>query len=146
MEKYKQKIKKRSMLYLMLFTILNVTLTFVSINRIPILEIDSMVKGFSSGLCVAFDFLLLYLSIRDRVIISSDEKLKKNYIKENDERKKYIRQFVGAPTTLIIYFVLVFATVISGFVNKIVFLTLIGVDIVIGLIITIMKCYYMRKF
>lgn len=146
MKKYRIRVKKRSILYLCAFTILNISLIFLCIDKVPNIEVDSGIGYFSVGLCIALDILLLFFSIRDRIAMSSDEKLKKLYIKENDERRKYIRQSVGIATILIIYFILIFATVVSGFYNKTVFLTLIAVDIVIGLIIIALKCYYIRRY
>lgn len=144
MEKYREKIKRRSLLYLSTFLGLSSGMLSICLNvdiKVPIyMEVCSVV------IFIGLEVLLLFLSIRDRIAISSNEKLKNYYIKENDERKKYFRQSIGAPTTLIIYFILVIATVISGFINKFVFLTLIGINTIMGLIISGIKIYYLRRY
>ena len=94
----------------------------------------------------AFEYREDVLSGKDGQIIIdryfSDEHWRLLYNEENDERMNYIYQQMGKSFTNITTVIMVFATIISGYFNSIVFFTLLATTIVQLLIQCILKWYY----
>lgn len=84
-------------------------------------------NGYMLGLLMGFDVSFVFCAITAIVKITNKEKLKAGYIKENDERMKMILEKTGSSNFMLDYLVLVIATVVSGYFNAMVSLTLIGV-------------------
>jgi len=71
--------------------------------------------------------------------------LKKMYIKENDERRKLIRTKSRNTAITIILLGLLIAMMISGYFSKVVFFTLLGVEVFIAAVALLLKLYYNKK-
>jgi hypothetical protein len=78
--------------------------------------------------------------------IKQPEQLRILYIKENDERRQFINTQIGHYGFHIVFLGLVFATVISGYFNKIVFMTLLCVVAFVGIVKGSLKFYFWRKY
>ena len=67
------------------------------------------------------------------------------YIEKHDERKELIQYKSSALGISIFIFILLLATIISGFYNLVVFYTLLGVCLIILAILVLTKLYFLKK-
>jgi len=109
-------------------------------------DASDFIKGFQTGLFLGVEILLLKFIIGYQNAIRNPEKLKMLYVKENDERSKFINTKIGHMGFHSVFLGLAFATVVSGFFDKTVFMTLLGVLIFIGLVKGSLKVYYWKKY
>ena len=150
MKEYKEKLKINTVVTAIACVILATTtvLTFdTKLGIVPFagLQHDSwrgFVSGATFGLLIAFGIDL----IRSILALCNEEKLKKMYVKDNDERDKQIWNYArssGARATLILS---VAAGVAAGFFDRIIGLTIIACGFVQSLLILGFVFYYKRKF
>jgi len=83
---------------------------------------------------------------RYRKALRSETELKKLYIEEMDERRKLIKDKIGGTGLNICLGGIATATIISGFFNEVVFLSLMGALIFMASVKGILKVYYRNKF
>jgi len=106
---------------------------------------SDFIRGFHFG---AGLFLLLLLAGWIFVYGSamrSDDKLRKLYIAENDERRRMIRQKSGSAGMRFAVLGLSGAAVLAGYINATVFFTLLGAALFVALIHAALKYYYRKK-
>lgn len=107
---------------------------------------QSMWRGFLSGAACAMLAFLIFGLIRNILALKDEKKLKKLYIKQNDERQWqiYTKAMCAAMrTTLILGLV---AVVVAGYFNMLVSITLLVAEFVISVMCLLFKLYYMKKF
>jgi hypothetical protein len=105
-----------------------------------------MINGFQMGVFVGVQMLVVIYIMKYRKALKSEDELKKLYIKENDEREKVIRDKIGGVGLNFSLAVIATATVVSGFFNQTVFITLLAVLLVTVTIKAALKLYYKSKF
>lgn len=88
--------------------------------------VDEFVQGFDLGIFSAVVVVSIFGAVSNALTLRSEEKLKKLYIKETDERQALIKQKSGSTAFYIIMYSLILATIASGFLNKTVFFTLLA--------------------
>lgn len=88
--------------------------------------VDDFVQGFDLGIFSAVVVVSIFVGVHNALALRSEEKLKKLYIKETDERQTLIKQKSGSTAFYIIMYSLILATIASGFLNKTVFFTLLA--------------------
>jgi|LSQX01.2.fsa_nt_gb uncharacterized membrane protein len=142
MEKYRARIKKR--LVVMSITILVVVAMYLvfSLYRGSLPPIPDFIKGFHAGAFVGVAFMLMFLVGKYFMCLRKEESLRKLYIEENDERTKMIMQKSGAIGMVICMIGLAIATIVAGFLDKTVFLSLLGALLFISLVRGFIKIYY----
>jgi hypothetical protein len=89
-------------------------------------QVDDFVQGFNSGVFSAVVGLSILSIISNCLTLRNEEKLKKLYIDENDERKLLIEQKSSAGAFSIIIYCLLLADIVAGFFNQTVFFTLLA--------------------
>lgn len=102
--------------------------------------------GFSVGILIAALGFLVKEIIECEKALKSENKLRKLYIKETDERVKLIREKIGGKGLDLLFFVIVLAAAISSFWNTMVSITLIAVTGCIAIIKLALKAYYWKKY
>ena len=92
MEKFKEKILKRTILMALIATLLTISylVLFYKQNALP--QIPDFIKGFQTGAFIGVDVILIRLIIKNIRSMKNENSLKKLYIEENDERKLMIMQ------------------------------------------------------
>lgn len=147
MEQYKEKIKRRIMLFsvgVLGAAILCIYDFFVMRN----LEMESMrptmVVGFQFGLILGIGMLSLIQVIKLSKIIKDDKKLKILHNKEHDERLILIRSKSGMPMLLITSVLMIIVAIVYGHFNTTVFITLVLAAMIQLLIGLIVKLYCMK--
>ena len=101
--------------------------------------------GFATGLFIGLEFLIVVYMVRCRAALRDDAKLKAMYIKENDERKRYLMTKIGASGLNLVVGGLVLGALFSCFINMTVFITLVCTLIATSLIKGALKLYYFRS-
>lgn len=99
---------------------------------------------FLSGVSLSVAILLILYLYRTGKAIKEDETLKVMYIQEHDERNKFIKMQMGKVGIYLVLAGLSCATLLAGFFNQVVFLTLLGATLFTAIIMGILKLYYRR--
>lgn len=146
MEKFREKIRVRTLCTLVIVVSLAVSYLILFLNQDKLPKIPSFIMGFHTGVLCGFGLLLIRDIFKNLRAMKDEKELKKLYIEENDERKIMIMQKTGAMGMTICTIGLGFATVISGFFNEIVFFSLLGATVFTTLIKGLFKIYYYNKF
>lgn len=148
MKEFKEVLKKR-MKFVAIYNLLVLILLsngilhmFVGYNS----HKGNYIVGFDVGICIGIELLMLY-HLGEYIKALKDESiLKKLYISENDERSKYIAEKIGGKAVDIIILALCICAIIFGYINEIVFFTLLATLIFCILVKKILKVYYSRLF
>ena len=148
MENYRKVIKKR----IILCNILAVVSVGLSIfhqsglfNWVSLNTRNEAVTSFQVGLLFGFGILALFLVYKYGKSIKDDTKLKILYNKEHDERQNLIRQKAGMPMLMITSGIMIFAGIITGYFNEIIFYTLVLTAMIQLTLGAIVKIYCMKK-
>ena len=102
------------------------------------------ISGFLLGVFIALEIIFIFWMVRYGRMLRREELLRKQYIKETDERNKAIQGKVGGAGRFLPP-VFLTATVVSGFFNMTVFWTLLACTWVVCLYMLGLKQYYRRK-
>lgn len=149
MENYRAKLQKRNRVLGLLtaFTSLLLLCTnFGILNLGRNDEFAGIVTEFQSGLLCWAILLFARKILKTNAAVKDDLKLRKLYNEENDERKKAIREKCGAPVILISSVAIIFAGIIGGYFNEIIFFSLVVCGIVQLIVCAVMKFYYLKKY
>lgn len=103
-------------------------------------------SNFRSGVCAGITTIMAINTVRYSAALKNDEKLKKLYIAETDERTRLIYEKTNSSSFRALVIVLGLSAMVSSFYSDTVFYTLIAVIFVITFIQAIFSFYYRRKF
>lgn len=150
MENYRVVLKKRYLLMILVnvLIIASILVIWLSTNKTTTSagDLNSTVKGFQVGLFVSIQVIMIRIIIQYKSALSNDTFLKKIYVRENDERSKLIYKSIGGFGFNLSLGLLAAATVISGFLNQEIFITLAIVLILQAFIKGSLKTYYNNKY
>lgn len=147
MERYKKTLKTRIALFrivILLNVILSVSLRFMDTKgKIPnaVRNITDFQTGFMLGLAIVSLFILTKYC----KLLKNERMLREAYLKETDERMILIRSKAGMPALLITSVIMIFAGIIAGYFNIIVFYSLLAAGVCQLLLGVCLKFYYMHK-
>lgn len=150
LERYRQKIRRRVIALVVLFS----TFTCLAVMLQAYFKVfapngtpeQDFLSGFRLGVFFALDAELVFIVILNLITLRSEKRLKKEWIRENDERTKAISGKSSQTTCIAMLILLGVGSVVAGFFNTIVFTTLL---IVLLCLITWMvgtTLYYNRKY
>ena len=100
---------------------------------------------FIMGAMIASEAMIIGLITAYGFALKNEDYLRKLYIKENDERRHFIKSKAAVTGIKVLLAGLFLAMMISGYFSKTVFFTLFGVEIFIALIMLSLKFYYNDK-
>lgn len=149
MEQYKKNLKTQNIIsaIVALVTIAVMTLGFSGI--LTPTYADEHWAGFWNGLYSGMAMGICALSIVGIVIncmaLRNEKRLKKQYIKENDERTQAIWAKSGGQSYWFIAGGMMLAVVISGYFNPVVCITILGCLVYFCLVRVALKIYYSKK-
>ncbi len=102
-------------------------------------------NGFIAGAAFAVMAFMLFGLIKNLIALKSPEKLKKQYVKENDERKIQITEKGQAQGSSAFLLSMPAAIIISGYFNIVVCITCVVVTFALSIFMIIGKVYYNKK-
>lgn len=108
--------------------------------------INEKMISFDIGASAGIELVMVYYVAKYAGSITNEEKLRKLYIEETDERKEYISSKIGVNGLVIIMLSLLLGGIIAGYFNMTVFVTLIAAAIFCALMTLGLKIYYNKKY
>ncbi|GKU24221.1 hypothetical protein [Clostridium folliculivorans] len=152
MEKFKGDLKKR-LVFIILVDALAIFLIVVAgiyFNNISIAQgekvVTDMIRGFQIGIFMGAQVIVLVYIKKYIKALKDREKLRQLYIKENDEREKLIVSKFGSIGFNFCLVVIAIATIITGYFNQVVFVTLLIVALFMSFVKGSLLIYYSHKY
>jgi len=109
-------------------------------------HVSDFIAGFCMGLCIGIAFVVIFYMLKCIAALRNEEKFKKLFVKENDERIKMIQSKAGSSGITIAVGGLLLGAMVAGYYDKAVFFTLVGATVFISLVVSLMKAYYWKKY
>lgn len=140
MENYRKKVRKR-----IIFAGVYCAIVLILTAAAQIMHLDDSVTSFNLGFGFGIGAVVIFFMIRYRGALKSEDKLKKLYIEENDERQKHINSQVGHTGMNISIMSLALAMLVSNYFNRRVFFTLLAATLFIVAVKAVLSFYYNKK-
>ena len=147
MEKYKEIIRKRIrgvIIVTVLIAALVLLMHFFVIKSVN--GASGNLFSFLEGGVIGLDLVALFFMLRYRKALDDDEKLKKLYNEEHDERMQFIKQKTGFPVFTAAGAVLIVGGLVAGYINSTVSYTMGACGIFVILYQVILKFYFSKKY
>ncbi len=109
-------------------------------------RVSDFISGFRLGVCLGVEFVAVLYIIKSGMALRDEEKLKRLYIKETDERIQMIRSKAGSSGMFVAMGGLMLGAIVAGYFNNVVSLTLIGASVFVSLVMVLLKVYYLKKY
>lgn len=149
MEKFRVVLKKRVSTGIALNGLAIVTIALMALYArkisVPNDDIADAIHGFQVGVVLGLQLVAGVFMAKYSKALKDDNELKKLYIEENDERTQLISYKAGKVGFCVILGGIGMATVISGFFNPLVFITLLAVLVFTVIVKSTLYMYYRRK-
>lgn len=107
---------------------------------------EGMMAGFRNGLLVAMIFGFTVYIIKYRKVMNDDKQLRLAYNRENDERRQQIKLKAGGNLVIINAVILLFAGIVGGYFNVVIFYSVIGCVVFQLLVSAVIKLYLLKKY
>ena len=155
MEQFKEKLKIENRITAILCVILAVFTVLGFVAEAGLVQLtpisgdshwQSMWRGMVSGASFGVLALMLLALIRGSQALKDEKKLKKLYIKSNDERQIQIWTAARASSMQVSLLIGLVAGMIIGYFNMIMGITILAVETIHALIGGCFKLYYNRKY
>lgn len=155
MEQFKEKLKIENRITAILCVILAVFTVLGFVAEAGLVQLtpisgdshwQSMWRGMLSGASFGVLALMLFGLIRGSAALKDEKKLKKLYIKANDERQQQIWTAARASSMQVSLLIGLVAGMIIGYFNMIIGITVLAVETIHALIGGCFKLYYNRKY
>lgn len=143
MEKYRKKIKARIIL-LSILALLSLSIEVANVFWVSEELKEHIVFSFQCGLAAAIALLALILVYKYSKALRNDRALELIYNSEHDERMRAIRAKAGQPLLLFVSIALLFAGIVIGYFNSVVFYTLVSAVAFQTIISCVIKMIYMK--
>lgn len=144
MEKYKKGIKNRVMIGKAYIVIL---VAFVLLSRFYNQNIGGggFTGGFIDGFIFGLGALVLYFVYYYSKALKDEKLMREYYIEETDNSNIYIKNKVSSTGYMVVLIVLTLVMLVSIYINKTVFFTLMAVVLFISFLSVFLHIYYKRK-
>ena len=155
MEQFKEKLKIENRIIAILcvilagFTLLGFVAEAGLVQLTPVSgdsHWQSMWRGMLSGASFGVLALMLLALVRGSQALKDEKKLKKLYVKSNDERQIQIWTAARASSMQVSLLIGLVAGMIIGYFNMIMGITILAVETIHALIVGCFKLYYNRKY
>ena len=149
MENYREKLKIHNILYAIGALALLAIQVLAYSGLVSPVGADERWQGFYNGFIAGAAFGVMALFIVGLVMnlraLRSEKAMKKQYIKETDERSRQITAMGKSAGATIFLLLMVPAAIILGYFNVTVFITCIGCILALSLLMGGTKLYFSRK-
>lgn len=149
MEQYRSKIKKRIVfdaLLALIVVAISVSSMLGIIPSAPGEHFGAFMKGFQAGLSATIIVYFIAGTIQKAAMLKNEDKLRAQYIKDNDERTKYIAEKTGGSVMHTCAVLIIVAAVVAGYYSSTVFFTLLGCAVFLLAVIVFLSAYYGHKY
>lgn len=119
LEAYRKKVQRR-LVWMRLLAVIFVVAELVGSRFVP----DGNASNYVWGMCVGGGFVALVVLFQQSKALKDDEKLRKMYIEEHDERKQAIRAKAGLPMVIYLSLGMAMTAAVVFFFNESVAITL----------------------
>lgn len=117
MEKFKNSLKVR-LVGSSIYCAAVVTLIVLGVFRPGDAHVSDFIAGFCMGLCIGIAFVVIFYMLKCIAALRNEEKLKKLFIKENDERIRMIQSKAGSSGITIAVGGLLLGAMVAGYYDK----------------------------
>ena len=107
---------------------------------------NDYIAGMSLGMCVGIAFVAIFYLIQMVRALRNEDRLKKLYISETDERLALIRSKAGGTGLAFSVGGLLLGAMVAGYFSADVFFSLVGAALFITLVVGCLKGFYWFKF
>jgi len=149
MEKYRNKLKLQNIIFAVSAVALIVVQVLAYLRIIKPIEGDvhwlDYWNGMITGMAFAVMSLMIFGFIKNLISLNNPEKLKKQYLKENDERTIQITRYGQATGATAFLLMLPAAIIISGYFNPTVCITCLVVTFGLSVSMALGKIIYSNK-
>ncbi|MBQ8434846.1 MAG: hypothetical protein IJX24_02390 [Oscillospiraceae bacterium] len=149
MENYRNKLKIHNIIFAVSAIALITAFVLAGMRVIKPVEGDSYWmdywNGLIAGMSVAVMGFMIFGFIKNLIALKNTEKLRKQYLKENDERTIQITRYGQATGASIFLLMLPAAIIISGYFNPTVCITCLVVTFGLSLSMALGKIIYSKK-
>ena len=149
MEQYKLQIKKRIALESLLAAVIAAVCIASFLGVLPTnpgTRFGDFMMGFLLGLSCTVVVFFIIGTVKIVRMLHNEEKLRNAFIKENDERTKFIATKTGGTVMYTCGVIILVAAIVAGFFNAAVFFTLLSCSMFLMLVIVALSAYYGRKY
>lgn len=145
MEQFKRSLKVRIRL---MSVVILICVAIVVVSRfVEIGQIESeFISGFQLGLFIGIEAIFVSKMVKYRRALADEELLKKLYVEETDERRVFIATKTATLSFHVVLSAIGVASIVAGFFDMTVFITLLGVLVFVALTKLVMKVYHRHKF
>ena len=145
MEKFKKALRLR-MLLAGLYCLAVLAIIAFGVFRPGDAHVSDYIAGMSLGMCVGIAFVAIFYIIQMALALRKEEKLKKLYISETDERLTLIRTKAGSTGIVCAISGLLLGAMVAGYYSAAVFFALVGAAVFVALVLGCLKGYYWLRF
>lgn len=144
LEKYRGELIKKEKIYK---AFIGFAMAFLGSGRFLLkgnLVVNDSVLGFLTGLVLGVNFICLYLIFKTKKALQDKKLLKEMYIKEYDERERFIKLKSASSIISILAVGIFIVSILASYINIVVFYTLAitgGFLLLVGLVLK----FYWRK-
>lgn len=144
MENFRKQAKKTRIIYIVL--LIAAIALWVVFNAVEIAGHENNSSNFGRGFCAGVIGLMAVNIARYSAALKDDEKLKRLYIAETDEREKLICEKSDSSSFKTILCIIVLSAMVASFYSDTVFYTLVAVMLTIMFVKAGFRFYYRRKY
>jgi len=147
MEKFRKTLKNR-VIFGGIYSVAVIAAVAVFFCRPDLFEgrAPDFALGYNVGFFAGLEAVMAFLLVKYIAALINEEKLKALYVRENDERYRYIQSKIGGAGINIVLAGLAAGVVISGFIDFTVFVTLLCALLFTALVKLSLKLYYTKKY
>lgn len=150
MEEFRKQVKRTLNIYRAVLIAAIVMLIVLNVIEIAAelgeKSTNDLSNGFGTGVCASIITLMIVNVSRYSTALKNDEKLKKLYIMETDERERLIYEKSNSSSFRAIIILLGFAAMAASFFSKPIFYTIVAIIMAIAFVQAAFKFYYRRKY
>ena len=140
MENFKRKLRNR-IIITVIYCVIVLALTIVA----AITDFNDSATAFNLGFGTGIGAVAVFFMIKYCGALKNEEKLKKLYIEEHDERQKHVDALVGRTGINIIILLFVLAMLVSHYFSRTIFYTLLAATLFTVAVKAILGVYYNKK-
>lgn len=150
MEDFRKQVQKTLNIYRAVLIAAIIVLAVLNTIEITALfgeeSTNDLSNGFGTGACASIITFMIICVCRYSAALKNDEKLKKLYILETDERERLIYEKTNSASFRTVIILLGFAAMAASFFSRTIFYTIVAIIMVIAFVQAVFKFYYRRKY